>query len=1045
MRGLIKACIIYPVWANVLMFAILAFGLFSLSEMNTSFFPEVPARSISISVRYAGTSPEEIEQAVILPIENNLRGLAGIERTTSSSRENSGSVRIEVSDAYDPQEVYDEVRVAIDRIAFPAGAERPVVQLQQFRARAVMVAVYGDGDLWSIKERGQQFRDELLLHDDVSQVSLTGVPRREISVELSPEKLRRFNLTFDDVRTALSRANVDITGGAVQTPRERLMIRAYGRRNTAREIGDIVVRADENHLLRVHDIASVVEKWEEESSRQYYNGHRALMVRVEKTIDEDIVAVAQAVRDQVGDFSQRHGEVSLSVVSDATVPLRQRIGLLVRNGVIGFFLVLLVLGLFLNGRLSFWVAVGIPISFAGMFIIANIWGITINVISIMGMIIVIGILVDDAIVVAESVYQKHEEGLPPFQAAVEGVLDVALPVTTAVLTTILAFLPFFFLQGRMGSFIYQLALVVIGAISFSLVESFFVLPAHLAHSKGLEPQVRVSALRRHFDCAYAFVKERVYGPLLMWTLQNKVLLTALCGAYILLTLGLIQGKHVEFSAFPYTPRDDATLSVTMPTGTRTAVTDSVLAVVEQRIWQKNEEIRRKRPDSSSVIESIQRSAGAHEGSLFIEFLPEPHRGIPSFEIQRRLRDAVGDIPGSRELSFQSGRWGRAVSISVRSNDHAQLQRTRDLLVERLEEYPELTDVGDTDEEGGREIRVELLPLAHAAGITLQDLATQVRHAFHGDEVQRFQRGEDEIRLFVRYGDAHRSSLADLETMELRGKDGVVYPLHTLATVRIERGVLAIQHLDGRRELRVEADMTDPEASVSTMIERLQREVIPPVAAAVGDVQISFEGRERQNRIFMDSLAGSYPFALLGIFLLLVVVFRSPLQACIIVCMIPLGMLGAVWGHYIHGYMISRFSIFGGIALAGVIVNDSIVFIDRINKNLKRGMPVFEATYEAGQSRLRPILLTTLTTVAGMAPLLLETSRQARFLVPMAVSISYGLLFSSLFILFLVPVFFLTLNKLRWRIARLSHPDATKESVEPAVREIEAEREVFFHE
>ncbi|MGM0462663.1 MAG: efflux RND transporter permease subunit [Fibrobacterota bacterium] len=1040
MKRLLRYFIIYPVWANVLMGTVLLFGYFSLNRIHTSFFPEAESRSISLRVSYPGTSPEEIEESVILPIENSLRGLAGIERTTSTSRENSGSVRIEVADRYDPSNVYDEVQNALDRVSLPAKAERPVIQQDQFRSRAVTVAFYGDGDVWALKKRAQQFRDELVSRDGVSQVSITGVPRREISVEVSERALRTYDLDFEDISTVLGDANIDVSGGAVLTNRERILIRAYGRENTAQGIGAIVLRKNDGGVLRIRDVAHVKEKWQEEAARRYYNGQRALMVRVEKTLDEDILAVGRLVREHVEDFSRRHGEVSLAVVSDATKPLRQRIQILVRNGIVGFILVLLVLGIFLNARMSFWVALGIPISFAGMFIVAWLWGITINVISLMGMIIVIGILVDDAIVVAENIYQRHEAGLSPLNAALEGVQDVAVPVFTAVATTIFAFLPFFFFQGRMGSVIYQLALVVIGTLIFSLVESFFVLPAHLAHSQGLDTRHMTSKIRKRFDRAYVFLKERVYAPLLLWTLKNKILLSALCLAYILITIALIRGKKVEFSAFPYTARDDAALNVIMPTGTRTSVTDSILSELEETVWEVNRELSSQRNDTKNIILSIERRVDAHEGVLQLEFLPEPHRGIPAYELQQNIRTALGEVAGTREVSFRSGRWGKAVSISLRSNDLNRLHRARDILKEKLSHYSELTDLSDTDEEGWREVKLKLLSQAYAAGLSRRDIAYQVRNGFYGREVQRFQRGEDEIGLWVRYTDEERQSLANLENMYIRGRDNGIYPLHTVAEYTLERGLVAITHLDGRRELRVEADMADPEASVATMLERLRREVIPAVSAAAGDVQISFEGRERHNRIFMDSLKDSYPFAIIAILVILILVFRSPLQAVIIFCMIPLGILGAVWGHLFHGFMISRFSMFGIIALAGVIVNDSIVFIDQINKNLKKGFSVFDAVVWAGQSRLRPIILTTLTTVAGMTPLILETSRQARFLVPMAVSISYGLLFSSLFILFLVPVFFLTLNKLRWLAARTADPAATPESVEPAVREIAAEKE-----
>ncbi|MGM0444247.1 MAG: efflux RND transporter permease subunit [Fibrobacterota bacterium] len=1041
MKKLIQYFITYPIWANVFMVTILAAGWISLRNINTSFFPEAESNRISVSVSYPGASPKEIESSVVKPLEKSLRGIAGIERTTSTSRENTASIQVEAADNYDPKIIYEEVRSAVNRTSLPGATEPPVVRHNTFRARAVTIAAHGQEDLWTIMEEAQAFRDRLLDREGVSQVSLSGIPQREIAVLLSEEGLQRYDLTLSDVSDALGRANIDISGGSILTPREKIRIRAYGRRDRPEAIRDIPVKSDgTGTVVRIGDIARVQEQWEEEAGRTYYNGDRALLIRVEKTLDEDIIDVAGIVREEVAKASSRGGPVTLTVVSDATVSLSQRISILVRNGIIGFVLVLAVLGFFLNGRLSFWVAVGMPVSFAGMFIVALLTGITINVISLMGMIIVVGILVDDAIVVAESIYQKHEEGLPPFQAALEGTREVAVPVFTAVLTTVIAFLPFFFFQGRMGSVIYQLALVVIATLVFSLFESFCILPAHLAHSRGLTPQAAVTGLRRAFDRGYAFLKERIYAPLLQWAVTNKVLITALCAAYVAMTAALIGGKHVEFSAFPYTARDDATLSLVMPAGTRTGVTDSILNKLEAKIGRFNDSLRAERPDKKSVITSIYRSVGGHEGSLHLEFLPGKERDIPAFALQQQIRRNLGTPAGSKTLSFQAGRWGKAISLSLRSSSTQSLIAVRNKLKDQFSGYDELTDITDSEEDGGREIRLELTPTAHAVGISLQELAAQVRAAFFGHEVQRFLRGDNEIYLQVRYTNADRRSAGDLENMNIRTRDGKTYPLHTLARYSITRGRSAITHLDGRREIRVEADMKNPEASVNTMVQRLKAEVLPDLRAAHGDVQFSFEGRERHNRVFADSLKSSYTLALAAIILVLILVFRSPVQAGIIIVMIPLGMLGAVWGHFAHGFMISRFSIFGMIALAGVIVNDSIVFIDQINRNLKAGMPVAEAVFMAGQSRLRPILLTTLTTVAGMAPLIMETSRQARFLVPMAVSLSYGLLFSSLFILFLVPVLFLTINKLRRRAGSLRDPSVTAESVEPAVRELMAERE-----
>jgi multidrug efflux pump subunit AcrB len=1052
MKQIVRYFIMYPVWANVLMAAIIAIGAVKLREMKTAFFPEVETNVITVSITYPGTSPEEIEEALILKIEENLRGLAGVKRTTSASRENSGTVTIEVLDRYDVTEVYDDVKSAVDRISpWPRGAEQPVIRIAKTRTRTMSVAVYGDADLWALKERAEELRDGLLEMEDISQVSLEGIPSREIAVSVTERDLRRYGLSFSELSSAIAAANIDISGGAIKTQAERLLIRAYGRRDYAHEIRGIVLRANtDGGVVRVGDVAEVVEQWEDTPDASYYNGSRAVTVNVDKTLEEDILTIARRGNAFVKRFAAEHPEIQVAVIYDATISLNERIDILVSNGLFGFVLVILVLGVFLNGWLSFWVAAGIPLSFAGMFIVAQMSGLTINVMSLMGMIIVVGMLVDDAIVVAESIYQKFEQGLSPLEASIQGLSEVIAPVFTAVATTVIAFVPFFFFAGTMGRVVYQLAAVVIAALAFSLIESIFILPPHLAHSRGLSRSARVSRIRAGFDRFYDWLQNRVYGPALRWTLKHVAIVLAVPVAYLLVTLGLIRGNIVEFSAFPFIDRDDVTLSLTMTTGTREEVTDSILQTFEQVVWQTNEDLKRKRRDKRDVILSIEREIGsnrlgdngAHAGQLEIEMLEGGLRNMPSFKVQNLIRTKLASVPGSQKLSFGGGRWGKAISISLLSNDLKELDKAKRLLKERLAEYPSLSDITDSDIEGWREVRLRLKPQAYAAGLTLSDIAGQVRQGFFGQEVQRFQRGEDEIQVWVRYAEEDRASLGKLESMYVRGKDGSSYPLSSVAEYDIERGRVVISHLEGKREVQVEADQVDPEQSVTTLLSDIKRNVVPQVLAQVRNVQVSYEGRERQNREFYGSLQSTFPMALVGIFVILILVFRSPLQALLIILMIPLGLFGAVWGHLVHGFLISRLSLFGVIALAGIVINDSIVFIDQINRNLKAGLLLREAIYKAGLSRLRPIILTTVTTVVGMAPLIVQTSRQAQFLIPMAVSLCYGLMIGSLLILFVVPALFVGLNKLRRLWARYLGESCTPESVEPAVRELRAEKEVL---
>ncbi|MBF0431499.1 MAG: efflux RND transporter permease subunit [Fibrobacteria bacterium] len=1046
MKKLVDYFISYPVWANVLMFALLGIGLFSAKMLRSSFFPEMESDIIMITIAYPGTSPEEIERGLTLKIEENLRGLQGIEQITSVSSESNCRVTVTMAKGYDRQEVLSDVKNAVDRIIpYPVDAEKPVVYIQKARSRSISTALYGKADLWALKEKAEIFRDDLMAIDGISQVSIEGIPNREIAIEVREADMRRYELTFSQIAAAVRAANLDISGGKLETLEEEILIRSWGRKYSAPEIEKIVLKSLPNGtIIRLRDVAVIEEKWEDSPTSSWFNGERAVIVNIDKTIDEDILFVSKTVKEELEAFSEKYPEIKTAIITDATIHLRERIKLLEKNGIIGFILVVISLGFFLNWRVAGWVALGIPISFAGMFIIASMAGITINVISLFGMIIVVGMLVDDAIVVAENIYQKHEKGISAHKAALEGTLEVVGPVLTAVLTTIFAFLPFFFLDGMMGKFIWHVALVVIAALAFSLIESMLILPAHLAHSKGLVKQERISRFRQTMDDAFKYLDYRLFGPALKIAMQNKLAIVAVPVAGLMLVIGLVKGGFVEISSFPHIDRDNINIDLTLTSGIQEQVTDSILQEIEKKAWEVNQEYKKKRKDGRDILLSTKRSigsnglrdAGSHTGSIRMELLPGELRGIESSEITNHLREKVGAVSGAQRLAFGGGGfWGKPVSISLLGHDLNKLSRAKEMMKDKLEEYSSLRDVIDNDTQGKREIAITLLPKAHAIGFSVAEIMTQVRQGFFGQEIQRLQRGNDEIRVWVRYDKKDRASIAQLEKVRIRSKTGQEYPLSELVDYDIKRSVVNIIHLDGKREIRVEADLTDPNSSVGSVMAEIKAKTVPEILSQIDDVRVSYEGRERENRKFLSSVKMAFPLALMGILIILVLVFRSYLQAIIIFLMIPTGLIGAILGHWVHGLMLSRLSMFGIIALTGIVINDSIVYMDQINRNLRNGLPLFTAVYEAGLSRLRPILLTTATTVLGLAPLIAETSRQAQFLIPMAVSIAYGLLFGSLFILFVVPCLFLTLNSIRLFYGKIFNPNTTAELVEPAVKEL----------
>lgn len=1047
MQRVIEYFIRYPVWVTVMMFSVVLFGLISLSQMRYSFFPERQPKTIIVEVVYPGASPEEVEEGVILKIEENLDGLAGIERVTSVSRENSGTVTVETTLGAELDKVLTDVKNAVDRInSFPQDAEKPVIYERKFRARSQSIGIYGDADLYNLKYLAEEFRDALLATNEISQVTITGLPDLEFSIEVSESNMRRYQLTFDEILRAVSRANINVSGGKFDTVDEEILIRAWGRDYHAEDLLDIPIRGESGGtLVYLKDIATVKEQWKDVPDKTYYNGKYAVIVNIDQTEDEDILAIAERTEQIMEDFNDAHESVKAIATRDMTIPLEQRITLLVKNGMIGLILVLICLGFFLNLRLSFWVGVSIPFSFAGMFIIANFVGITINVLSLAGMIIVVGILVDDAIVVGENIFAHYERGKPALRAAIDGTMQVIAPVFASVTTTVIVFGTFLVLEGSMGEMLWQMGLVVIASLIFSLIEAFFILPSHLAHSKGLKTQAKVSIVRKKIESIIHTLTYKIYAPSLRAALRHKWIVVVMPIAFVLLTIGMLGGGVIGVTFFPNVDGDQIPINLSLVAGRQEADTDSLLARIERICWEVNEELTAEREDGKNVIVSIQREigtndfgeSGSHTGNLDVRLLDGETRGMESYVIANRIRKAVGPVPEAENITFgEGGRFGKAVSISLLGNDVAQLEQATGLLKTELQNFTSLRDVTDSNQKGRREIDIKLKPRAYALGLSLQDIAGQVRQGFFGQEIQRIQRGRDEIRVWVRYRPEDRSSLANLDRMRIRTTGGSEYPFSELADYTIERGITQINHLNRKREIKVEANQADIKEDLPPILADIETDVLPRVLSQVQGVVAQFEGQSREEAKMARSMQIAFSVALLSMFILVVLVFRSYAQAGVIFSLIPMGVMGAIWGHGIQGIQVSMLSATGIMALSGIIINDSIVFVDQINRFLREGQKVEEAVFNSGISRLRPILLTTLTTSLGMAPLILETSRQAQFLIPMAASVAYGLMFGTIILLIILPASFVAFNSIRVRFARLITGQAvTPESVEPAVIEL----------
>jgi len=1047
MKKAIAFFIRYPIWTNVLMFSILGFGLLCWGGMKYSFFPEIPPDMIIIEVELIGGSPEEVEEGVVLKIEENIEGIEGIERITSVSRENAARVTVEVMKGEDIDKVLQDVKNAVDRISsFPKASEKPVIYERKYRDDVLSIVLLGETDLFNLKYVADEMRDELLAMPGISQVTISGLPRLEFSIEVTEADLRRYLLTFDEIAAAVAAANINISGGKLETPDEEILIRTWGRKYYANQLYGLVVRGNpDGTVIRLRDIATVKEKWEDIPDKVYYNARNAVKIKVEKTAQEDILAIAERVKQHLTHFNTTHKNIQAIVVHDQTTPLEQRLTLLSRNGLIGLALVVTLLGFFLNLRLSFWVSVGIPFSFAGMFIVALLSGITINVISLMGMIIVVGILVDDAIVVGENIYAHYERGKPALEAAIDGTMEMIPPVFTSVFTTVIAFLPFFFLDGFLGKFIWNMALVVIASLLFSLVEAFLILPSHLAHSRGLHPHKTDPPIRQKIERFIAFLTHRIYAPFLRTTLRHKWITVMVPAAFVMMTVGLLRGGFIGISFFPFIDMDTLPVNLSLVAGRQEEDTNRALERIEKICWQVNEELKEERPDGRDVVLGIMREiggndfneTGSHTGKLVVQLLDGEVREMDSYVIANRIRGAVGPVPEAQKISYgRFSMFGKPVSVSLLGNDLEQLRQGSSLLVGELQKFTELTDITDSEQEGRREVAITLKPRAHALGLKLQDVVGQVRQGFYGQESQRIQRGRDEIRVWVRYTDQDRASLGLLEQMRIRTSDGAEYPFSELAEYTVKRSVSHINHLNRRREITVEAALADEETPLLPILQEFQQTVVPRVISQVDGIKASYEGQSREQGKVMRSVGRTFPIAFVGMFILIILVFRSYAQAGLVFSLIPLGIMGAIWGHGIQGILLNILSLYGLIALTGIVVNDSIVLIDRVNRNLLAGQKLYDAVYDAAISRLRPILLTTLTTAIGLAPLIFETSRQAQFLIPLAVSIAYGLLFGTFILLIVLPSGFLALNRVRclWAQSLYQEP-VTPEKVEPAFREL----------
>lgn len=1055
MKNFIAYFIKYPVAANLIMFGILILGVVSLLQMKATFFPEFESRNINIQLIYPGASPEEVEEGIINKIEENLKGLTGIERYTSTSSENAGTVNVEVLKGYDIETILQDVKNEVDRInSFPVGMEPPVIYKQESLGRAISFALTGDGvSLGALKRTARQVEDDLLAFDGLSKVTLSGFPDEEIEIAFREADLQAYGLTFADAANAVRRTNVDITGGTVKGTEEELLLRARNKEYYADGLKDIVVKTTQDGgIVRLRQVATVKDRWADSPNRTYLDGSPSVNISVQNTLQEDMLAITDNVKSYIDEFNQRNPDIRAEIISDASITLRQRIQTLINNGWQGFLIVCLLLAVFLHWRLAFWVALSIPISFAGMFIIASAMGVTLNVISLFGMILVIGILVDDGIVIGENIYSYHEKGVPRIRAAIEGTSNVLGAVFAAILTTVIAFSSFFFLDGSLGDFFPEMAIVVIFSLVFSLVEGAVILPTHVAHSKAMDANAKPNAVQRAFDQLMDLLRDKLYGPVLGWTMRNKFISLCIAVAILMGSFGMVAGGFVKTTFFPIIPGDEISITLQLPAGTPEVQTKQLLDKIAATAEEVGREVSLESYGNNvkQAVERIEVKVGpsTYQGTITVALRPgvdlEP---VTQADMTKAIRQAVGPVDQAEVLSF-GGRsfFGKPVSISLTGSDIAELEAATQELKDELALMPELADVVDNNQEGLREMNISLKEKARLLDLDLQDIVGQVRSAFFGTEAQRLQRGEDEVRVWLRYGEGERRSLSDLNNMRIRLAGGAEYPLSEIVELSPQRGVIGINHVDGRREVKIEADISDVSVSVTDANAQIQDVILPQVLDRYPGVSTVDGGQVRNQKKTGASLALVMPIVFGLMFFVIAITFRSVLQALILFLLIPFGFIGVIGGHWLMDKPMSLFSGLGIIALIGIIVNDGLVFVAKYNDNLRDGMSMMDALQDAGRSRFRPILLTSVTTFAGLAPLLLNKSRQAQFLIPMAISVAFGLLAITFILLILLPALLVLLNRFRynWEVAKNPDVDLEYHEVEPAYKhqnfDLEAEPE-----
>ena len=1048
---MIRYFVRHPTAANLLMLIFVALGILGATSLERAVFPDFASEFIVVRVIYKGASAVEVEETICQRIEEEIEGIEGIEEVKSIAREGLGQVIIEVADGYKEAVILRDIDNAVDQIDnFPENIEEPLIwevkqtneagsislwagpkidASSQELARDAKAGMMSDKDLLLLAD---QIKDELLALDDVSLVEVTGFAEHQIHIEVREAALLAQGLSITDVAREVGAQSLDLPAGSIETGEREIKIRVLDQRRRADSFRDLTVKVGPGGArIPLSDVAVVRDTFEEDWPRTTFNGRRCVNIQVGVGEEEDTITVATAARRYIEERQTTLPPgVHLTWWGDWSIYVKDRLGMLIKNGFFGFVLVFLTLWLLLNIRLAFWVAIGIPISFLGTLWVMHATGMTLNMITMFSLIMALGIIVDDAIVIGENIFAHYRMGKSATEAAVDGVHEVALGVTASMLTTVAVFMPLLTMQGEVGKVMRVMPVGVITALAVSLIEAFLILPNHLKHSLKKIPATP-NPTRRRIDDFVEYFTHRWYGPVIAWSTRYPLIPTATFFMLFVVSVGMLAGGRLKFRLFPELDGDFIVAAVEMPQGTDLRRTQDIVTQIEAGLDDVETRFGAEQPGGQALIEHVNTSfgfsraveggpgeseTGSHIAQVLVELLEADVRTRTSEEILKAWQEAVGDLPDTASLTFEQMQvtpGGKAIDIQLRGRDLEQLKTASREVQLQVATYPGIRNLSDNLRPGKEELLVQLKPAGRPLGVTSAELASQLRGAFWGSLVQEFQRGPDSFEVEVQFADADRRSLADLHDFKIKIPSGETRPLHEVADYHLVRDFSQIVRIDRMRTVSITADLDTIQGNAAEIVDDLSRHFVPTLLAKYPDIKISLEGQSKESMKTRNSALKGFLIGLLIIFFLLSFVFQSFLEPLIVMTAIPFGFVGAVWGHLLLGNDWTMPSTIGFISLAGIVVNDSIVLVAFIKLRLQEGQSVPEALRLAGIGRFRAVFLTSATTVAGLLPMMLETSLQAQFLIPMAVSISFGLMFATIVVLLLVPCLYSILAAIGW--------------------------------